>query len=128
MKGTARTGPKYRQIADDLRERIAAGEYGTDSRLPAKRTLMVTYHAALATVDSALDVLRKEGRIETAQGSGTFVRQAPEPEPDPERAEMRRRLDAIEAEVVEIYTRMGWPHPAQQRAGENGKARHEQAG
>lgn len=139
-KGAARTGPKYRQIADDLRDRIAAGEYDADSQLPAKKALMARYGAALATVDAALDVLRQEGRIETVQGSGTFLRKPPEPEPSPELAAIIKRLEAVEnrterlegmeVNLMELYGKSGHDYPGQEQEhpGTSRKAQREQAG
>lgn len=68
--------PKYRQIADDLRRRIAEGEF-LDGRLPTERDLIAQYsHTSKAqgTIRQALAVLRDEGLIESRVGSGVFVR------------------------------------------------------
>lgn len=92
--------PKYQQIAADLRARIEAGEYPVGSRLQTKDELMVAYGVALATVDSALGVLRSLGMVETRQGSGTFVlSEQPEVEPSPEFVKLMERLDGLEAEI-----------------------------
>jgi DNA-binding GntR family transcriptional regulator len=71
------SGPKYRQIADDLRARIDSGEYPPGSQLPTKADLMATHHVALNTVERAIEELRREGLVETIQGSGMFTRQPP---------------------------------------------------
>lgn len=72
---TGASGPKYRQIADDLRARIAGGEYPPGSRLPTKAELMARHQVALNTVARAIEELRRAGLVETAQGSGTFARE-----------------------------------------------------
>src|ERR1039458_95828 len=97
--------PRYRQIADDLRARMEAGEYPPDSQLPSKSELMAHYGVALATVNAAIGVLRDEGRRETEQGRGTFAREPHEPEPSPEYqklvAQIRllgKRMDAARSE------------------------------
>lgn len=64
---------KYREIADDLRRRIAAGEFGERRKLPAERNLCVHYGASQMTVRQALGVLRDEGIVESRVGSGWFV-------------------------------------------------------
>ena len=94
---TGHAEPKYRQIAADLRARIEAGEF--DEKLPGKETLKATYRVAVNTVDRALEVLRSEGRIESVQGSGTFIRDPGEPERSPEFTKIMDRLDGMETEI-----------------------------
>jgi DNA-binding GntR family transcriptional regulator len=118
--GAARGGPKYRQIADGLRDLIAEGKYAPGDQLPVKRALMADYRAALATVDSALDVLRREGLIETVQGSGTFVRKAPDPEPDTQDA-VERRVEAAEMDIMELYAKLGFEQPSHQQNGKKAR-------
>jgi DNA-binding GntR family transcriptional regulator len=128
-QATGRTGPKYRLIADDLRARIMAGEFAAGGRIPSKDHLHEHYGAAVNTVERAIDELRREGRLETVHGSGTFVRQPPEPEQSPadlsrQVAELQGNVQDLDVRVMEIYSRLGWDHPAQQGQ-RNGKARHE---
>ena len=92
---TGHAEPKYRQIAADLRARIEAGEF--DEKLPGKETLKATYRVAVNTIDRALDVLRHEGRIESVQGAGTFIRDPGAPERSPEFRELEPRIAAVEA-------------------------------
>jgi DNA-binding GntR family transcriptional regulator len=97
-----RTPPKYRQVADDLRDRIEAGEYPVNGLLPTKPELMKRYEASLGTIDHAIAELRKLGLVETLQGVGMFARKPPEPGPstDPRKlAELAERMDAVEREV-----------------------------
>jgi DNA-binding GntR family transcriptional regulator len=89
-----RTPPKYRQVADDLRARIEAGEYPVDGLLPTKPELMRHYGASLGTVDHAIAELRKLGLVETVQGVGMFARKPPEPEPSAEYPELAERMTA----------------------------------
>lgn len=67
--------PKYRRIADFLREAIRSGEYGPGDRLPGENDLMASYGVARMTVRQALGVLRDEGLAETRRGAGAFVRE-----------------------------------------------------
>lgn len=64
---------KYREIADDLRRRINAGEFGEKRKLPSERDLRAPYGASQMTVRQALGVLRDEGLIESRVGSGWYV-------------------------------------------------------
>lgn len=66
--------PRYFQVYDSLRGRIAAGEFLQQS-LPAERRLVDEYGVSRITVVKALDRLQAEGWIERRHGSGTFVKQ-----------------------------------------------------
>ncbi|MGA5580310.1 GntR family transcriptional regulator [Streptomyces thermodiastaticus] len=64
----------YERIADDLRQRIRAGEYAAGERLPAETKLADEYRRSLPTVRQALGVLQAEGLIEKQHGRGNVVR------------------------------------------------------
>jgi DNA-binding GntR family transcriptional regulator len=63
--------PPWRQVAEDLRRRIADGEWA--GRLPSEKTLAQDYGVALGTVRKALMELRSEGLIMTDKGWGSYV-------------------------------------------------------
>lgn len=65
--------PKYREVADDLRRRIDAGEFTGDGKLPPERDLVKSYGVSLMTVRQGLGVLRDEGALESRVGSGWYV-------------------------------------------------------
>ncbi|GGV45966.1 GntR family transcriptional regulator [Streptomyces spectabilis] len=65
---------KYRQIADELRGRIDAGEFADGDKLPPERSLAEEYGVAPGTVRQALGVLRDEGVTESRVGSGVYIR------------------------------------------------------
>ncbi|MCR5866354.1 MAG: FadR/GntR family transcriptional regulator [Aquincola tertiaricarbonis] len=64
----------YRQIADQLRGLIEAGEFAPGSRLPAERELAVQLGVSRPSVREALIALEVEGVIEVRMGSGIYVR------------------------------------------------------
>lgn len=64
---------KYREIADGLRRRIAAGDFEVTRKLPGERGLRDHYGVSLMTVRQALGVLRDEGLIESRQGAGWYL-------------------------------------------------------
>jgi GntR family transcriptional regulator len=71
--------PMYRQIADQLRDKIEEGDFGPDGPLPTEKELGVTYNASRNTVRQAIDLLTSWGLVETRPGSGTFIREQYEP-------------------------------------------------
>jgi DNA-binding GntR family transcriptional regulator len=146
-----RTPHRYRQIADDLRRRIEAGEYPVGTQLPTKTELAAQHGAAVGTVDDALGVLRKLNLVETRHGAGTFVlRERPGKSEEEELgeqvaqlradlAEMTTRVDAmqdsslreivsrIEANLIDLYGKTGFDYPEDGDNGQewrNGEVQH----
>ena len=96
--------PYYRQIVDQVGERVRCGELRPGDRLPSVRELAAKLVVSLVTTRRAYADLEAAGLIVRRQGQGTFVaedvksaskRQA--------RAELRRRL----AEALVLGRRMG---------------------
>lgn len=67
--------PKFRQIADDLREQIRSGELVAGSLLPSEAALVERYGTSQGTVRKALGVLRAEGLTVPQSGKGVFVKE-----------------------------------------------------
>lgn len=63
----------YRQIAEQLRSLIAAGEFTPGSRLPAERDLAKQLGVSRPSVREALIALEVEGWVEVRIGSGVYV-------------------------------------------------------
>jgi DNA-binding FadR family transcriptional regulator len=63
----------YRQIADQLRRLIAAGEFARGSRLPPERDLATQLGVSRPSVREALIALEVEGLVEVRMGSGIYV-------------------------------------------------------
>lgn len=68
------TGSRFREIADDLRERIALGDVGGSGALDSEAVLGERYGASRMTVRRALELVRDDGLVESRQGAGWFVR------------------------------------------------------
>ncbi len=68
--------PAYRQLADQLRQRIRDGTYQPGQQLPSERELSQLYTTSRVTVRQAVAELRSEGLIAAEHGRGLFVRQA----------------------------------------------------
>jgi GntR family transcriptional regulator len=64
--------PAYKQLADILRDRIAAGEWSAGP-LPSVKDLQDTYGVGRDTVLRALDILRSEDLVFTVPRRGTYV-------------------------------------------------------
>ena len=64
---------RYRQIADDLRRRVDAGEFAAGRLLPSEAELSGAYSASRVTIRKALEALRAEGLVDARQGFGWFV-------------------------------------------------------
>lgn len=120
--------PAYVQIADDLRSLISAGIYQPGGRLPSNKALTEKYEVADGTIRQALDTLRAEGVIATRSTRGTFVvsRPAADMRPAPravaeqladlaERVkdypDLRARVDRLEANLMDLYNRLGFEYP-----------------
>lgn len=63
----------YRQIAEQLRSLMAAGEFTPGSRLPAERDLAKQLGVSRPSVREALIALEVEGWVEVRTGSGVYV-------------------------------------------------------
>ena len=70
-------GPRYQQIADDLRERVATGEFGAGRLLPSEAELGAAYAASRVTVRRALERLRDEGLVDSRKGLGWLAATSP---------------------------------------------------
>ncbi|MFC9949182.1 GntR family transcriptional regulator [Streptomyces prasinus] len=69
----ADNAPRWQQIADVLRARIADGTYPPDTRVPSLVQLTAEFGVASVTAQKALRHLREEGDTYTVQGLGSFV-------------------------------------------------------
>ena len=90
---------KYRDIADDLRRRIAEREFPVGSQIPGITALQKRYEASLGTVRAAQEILRDEGLLRTAQGEGSFVLALPESAPVDVLGKLRAAQAAITAAI-----------------------------
>jgi GntR family transcriptional regulator len=65
--------PMYRQIAEDLRQKIELGLIAPSSQLPTELELREEYQASRNTVRDAIKWLMALGLVATRPGQGTFV-------------------------------------------------------
>jgi GntR family transcriptional regulator len=72
--------PMWKQIAEDLRQKIEAGDLGRDGKpLPTELELQAEYNASRNTVRDAVKWLVTRGMVYTRSGQGTFVTQKIDP-------------------------------------------------
>ena len=65
--------PMYLQIMEQIRHRIAVGDWESGRELPSIRTLAASVQVSVITVKRAYLELEREGVILTRQGIGSFV-------------------------------------------------------
>lgn len=92
------------QVAQDLRRRVASGEFEPGSKLPALRTLAVAYEVAEVTAHTAIRELQREGLLESTAGRGTFV--TADPSAIARAKETRGDMEALRAEVADLRARV----------------------
>ena len=65
--------PMYLQIMEQIRRRIAVGDWPPGRELPSIRALAAAVQVSVITVKRAYLELEREGVIVTRQGKGSFV-------------------------------------------------------
>jgi GntR family transcriptional regulator len=65
--------PLYQQLARQLSQRIAGGEWKDGDQLPSARHLSAELGLNFLTVNKVYSILEKEGVLEVRRGLGTFV-------------------------------------------------------
>lgn len=65
--------PKYYRIKEEIRRRIASGQYSAFQRIPSETELVREFNVSRGTVERALRLLVREGVLYREQGKGTFV-------------------------------------------------------
>jgi GntR family transcriptional regulator len=91
--------PMYRQVTDQIRDAIAAGDLQADQLLPSIRELALELGVSVITVKRAYQDLEKSGLIRARRGMGSFVCPV-----DPR--EMRQaKLEELKGELKSIMAR-----------------------
>lgn len=67
------TNSKVEGIIDALRDRIIAGEFGVEGRLPSFRTLATEYDTTQETMNKTMQALQAEGLLVSMGAKGVFV-------------------------------------------------------
>ncbi|SIT14140.1 transcriptional regulator, GntR family [Roseivivax lentus] len=70
--------PRYLQVAETLIRDIAAGRLADGARLPPERDMAAAMDISVGTLRKALARLQEAGLLDRVQGSGNYVRRAPQ--------------------------------------------------
>lgn len=70
--------PKYVRLAQTIQRRIEDGTYPPGTRVPSENQLVQSFGMSRPTVVRALELLKRDGWLESRQGYGTIVRGRPE--------------------------------------------------
>jgi len=65
--------PMYLQIIEQIRHRVAVGDWKAGHELPSIRALAISTRVSVITVKRAYLELERDGVIVTRQGKGSFV-------------------------------------------------------
>ena len=65
--------PRYREVADVLQQRIAAGDLGAHDRLASEREIAERFGLSRMTARQAVELLVRRGVVYRRPGSGTYV-------------------------------------------------------
>ncbi|MER5549549.1 GntR family transcriptional regulator [Streptomyces sp. NPDC002589] len=69
--------PKYVRLAQTIQRRIEDGTYPPGTRVPSENQLVQAFGMSRPTVVRALELLKRDGWLESRQGYGTIVRGRP---------------------------------------------------
>jgi GntR family transcriptional regulator len=89
--------PMYLQIMEQIRHRIAVGDWPAGRELPSIRALAADLQVSVITIKRAYLELERDGVIVTRQGKGSFVAETADLSAQLRRAELDTHLDAAAA-------------------------------
>lgn len=101
----------YSQVADDLRRRIAGGEFTESGQLPSLAQLQKTYDVTVTVARAAIRQLVTDGLAVSHQGKGAFLTQgadaaAQSADPVGTVTELREEVEKLRTEVGELRRRV----------------------
>ena len=69
--------PMYLQIMEQIKERIAVGDWAAGAEIPSIRQLAATLRVSVITIKRVYEELERDGVIVTQQGKGSAVSNDP---------------------------------------------------
>ena len=89
--------PMYLQIMEQIRHRIAVGDWPAGQELPSIRALAADLQVSVITIKRAYLELERDGVIVTRQGKGSFVAETADLSAQLRRVELDTHLEAAAA-------------------------------
>ena len=86
--------PLYQQVKEQIRHRVAIGDWVQGAEIPSIRTLAAAIRVSVITIKRAYLELELEGVIVTRQGKGSFVAERGDLAPSLQSAELDEHLAA----------------------------------
>ena len=74
---SSRGADKYTSIANEIRRRIATGQFSPGSQLPQRTALEEDFQVSKVTLQRAMNLLIEDGFIDATRRKGSFVAQRP---------------------------------------------------
>ncbi|MFE7167195.1 winged helix-turn-helix domain-containing protein [Streptomyces sp. NPDC057616] len=101
----------YQQVADDLRRRIAVGEFAGTGQLPSLAQLQERYGATVTVARAAINQLKADGLAVSHQGKGAFLTPnaghvAQLADPAAAVTELREEVEKLRSEVGDLRRRV----------------------
>ena len=87
--------PMYLQIKEQIRHRIAVGDWKSGHEVPSIRALAIDLRVSVITIKRAYAELESEGLILTQHGKGSFVAEAEGLSTDLQQQELDDHLVAV---------------------------------
>jgi GntR family transcriptional regulator len=97
--------PMYLQIMEQIKQRIAVGDWAEGQPIPSIRQLAVYVQVSVITVKRAYYELEREGIIVTQHGKGSFVASTPGLGARLREQELQQHLD----QAARIAAQIGMP-------------------
>lgn len=87
--------PMYLQIMEQVKQRVAVGEWAPGDEIPSIRQLAMDLRVSVITIKRAYLELEREGVILTQQGKGSVIAPNPNLSPQVYHDELSERLDEV---------------------------------
>lgn len=98
--------PMYLQIMEQIKQRVAVGDWAEDQPIPSIRQLAVDIGVSVITVKRAYYELEREGIIVTKHGKGSHIASTPGLGAHLRKQELQEHLD----QAARIAAQLGMPH------------------
>jgi GntR family transcriptional regulator len=87
--------PMYLQIKEQVKQRVAVGEWAPGDEIPSIRQLAMDLRVSVITIKRAYLELEREGVILTQQGKGSVIAPNPNLSPQVYHDELSERLEEV---------------------------------